>query len=144
MLVEDVFKFWIAARDCVADYHKIGTRFEIAGVKRLRHGNLQPGKKIRHWRVRRRIRAGNAKAALLKHSGQRRHSRAANSDQVNVFVFVLVLHVIRIQRSHSSLSMRGAAYIVTALSKILRLAPLASTDINASTPIGNVMLPDVT
>ena len=84
-LIENMFQLNVAPRNCVADYYQIGCGIEIFDGKRLRNGNAQRRKEIRHRRIGRCIRSGDGKASLSQHSGERRHRGAANANEVDMF-----------------------------------------------------------
>src|SRR5215472_15519715 len=88
--IEGRFDFRIAARNRIAYYNAVGRRVEvlrlIAGHRfdsqRLQHGG--------HRRIDILVRSGDAMAARLKHTGQRRHRGPADSDQVIVHLLLVV------------------------------------------------------
>ncbi len=84
--VEDVFEFHISPGDGIAHHDEIGRRLEILRAKGLRHRYLKAGEKIRHRRIGRCVRTGDAETALLEHSGERSHGGAADSNQMNMLV----------------------------------------------------------
>ena len=86
-IVEQALQFHISSRERVAYDHQIGTGIQVRLGKGLRDGDAQRFQKRRHWRIGRCIRAGDAKASRLEHTGERSHRRPANADQMNVFRF---------------------------------------------------------
>ena len=83
-LIQHVFHFDIAARKGVADHDQIGARAQVRFRKRLRDHNANARQEIRHRRIGRDIGAGDEKAALLQHAGERRHGGAADSNQMDM------------------------------------------------------------
>jgi hypothetical protein len=83
--VEQALQFDIAARECVAYDYEIRTGIEVRCGKGLRDGNAQGFEKRRHRRIGSRVRASDAETALLQHASERRHRRATDTDEVNVF-----------------------------------------------------------
>src|ERR1700722_11312705 len=134
-LVEHLLQYRISTRNGVAHNNQVGTRLKVARVERLRHRNPQLRKKIRHWRIRRRIGPGHAESALFQHACERRHRRATNPNEMGVFVFVHEIF---------AAGLLASACAATAASRILSLTCLPSTSTSARTPIGSVMLPVVT
>src|SRR4029077_16816807 len=57
-VIEHMLKLDIAARDSVADDHKVRFGFEIPGIERLCHGNAEIAQEVRHRRVGSGIRPG--------------------------------------------------------------------------------------
>ena len=84
-LIENLLQFDVAARDGVANDDQIGTRLQILGIEGLCHRNAEFMQEIGHRWIGGGIGPAYTEAALLQHSGERRHGRAANADQVNVF-----------------------------------------------------------
>ena len=126
-LIEHALQFHVAARKRVADDDEIGTGIEVGFGKRLRYRDAQRFEKRRHRRIGRRIRAGDAEAALLQHAGEGSHRRPADADQMNVFGF-----------SHWRSHIGGLLYLTVDASRI-RSSTASSTVSRARTPIGSVM-----
>ncbi len=84
-LIEHGLQFHISAGDGVAHDHQVGARREVAFRIRLHDRDAQGLEQVRHGRIGGRIGTGDAIALGLQHAGKRRHRRAADADQVNVF-----------------------------------------------------------
>jgi len=82
--VEQALQFDIAARECVAYDYEIRTGLRFVAAKAARR-NAQGFEKRRHRRIGSRVRASDAETALLQHASERRHRRATDTDEVNVF-----------------------------------------------------------
>src|ERR1700731_2602139 len=134
-LVEHLLQFRISTRNGIAHHNQVRTRLKVARVEGLCHGNPQLRKKIRHRRIRRRIGPGDTESALFQHACERRHRGAANTNQMDVFVFVHEIF---------AAGLLDSVCAATAASRILSLTCLPSTSNSARTPIGSVMLPVVT
>ena len=148
-LVEDVLQFYVAAGHGIADDDQVGPRLQVLASNGCATGMPRSRKKIGHRRIGGGIGTGDAKAALLQHSGERRHRGAADADQVNVF---RIAHALSDQiqyhmNRHTKASLQNLGYRQRAslpTSKIFRLLVLSCTVSFARTPNGSVMLPDVT
>jgi len=87
-LVKDIFKFCVAPRDGIPDHDEIWPRSQVGFGKRLCQRDAQRFEKSGHRRIGRGIGTSDTMAARFEHPGERRHRRAADANQMDVFGFV--------------------------------------------------------
>ena len=83
-LVQDVFDFRIAARECVADDDEIGRGVEVGFRVGLENGNAERTKQVAHGRIGCIVGACDAVTLQLEKAGQRGHRSAADASEVDV------------------------------------------------------------
>src|SRR5882724_1013333 len=125
---ESFFELWISASDDVSDDNEIGRWSEMRGFERWKIGNAQTIEKRGCGRINSRVRAGDIETGFAQHSGERRHGRAADADDVDVFCFKWT-GVIQLDLTHS----------MTAGSRISS-CPSPSATSRARTPSGIVSM----
>ena len=83
---ERFFEFGIAARDDVANDDQIRRRREMRRVEGWKIRNAEAVQQRGRRRIDTGVGAGDAEAVFAQHSGERRHGRASDADDVNMFL----------------------------------------------------------